>query len=79
MFCPPMRAKQKYQLLDYIGCNDSMFAPLVEEHSHPIPFLRIIHQLELAKKESIGKGLLNHIKECLMINYITNILKVQRS
>ena len=48
-----------------IRCKGSLFAPLVEEHSHPIPFLCIIHRLELAIKESVGKGLLYDIKEYL--------------
>ena len=51
----------------------------IEEHSHAISFLCIIRQLELALKESVGKGLLNDIKEDLMFNYITYTIKVQKS
>ena len=46
-----------------IGCNDSLFTRLAEEHSHLIPFWCIVHQLELAIKDSIGDGLLHDIKE----------------
>ena len=52
-----------------IGCKDSLFKCVVEEHSHLIPFRLIIHQLELAIKESGGKILLNDIKECLLKLY----------
>ena len=46
-----------------IGCNDSLFTRLAEEHPHLIPFWCIVHQLELAIKDSIGDGLLHDIKE----------------
>ena len=46
-----------------------MFTSLSEEHSHLIPFWCIVHQWELAFKESVAKGLLNDIKECLMKLY----------
>ena len=39
---------------------------IVEEHSHLMPLSCIIHELELVIKESIAKGLLNYIKECLI-------------
>ena len=52
-----------------IGCNNSLFARLVEEHLDLIPLWCIIQQLELTIKESIGKGLLNDIKECWMKLY----------
>ena len=51
------------------GCNDSSLTRLVEERSHVTPFWCIIHELELAIKESIAKGLLNDIKDCLMNLY----------
>ena len=40
-----------------IGCDNSLFTRLFEEHSH---------QLELVIEESVAKRLLNDIKECLM-------------
>ena len=46
-----------------IGCNDNFLKGPIEEHS---TFWRIFHQLELAMKESVGKGLLNDIKKCLI-------------
>ena len=49
-----------------IGCSDSLFTRLVEENSHLIPSKCIIHELELEIKESVDKGLLNDIKECLV-------------
>ena len=49
-----------------ISCNDSLFTRLAEEHPHLIPFWCIVHQLELAIKDSIGDGLLHDIKECLL-------------
>ena len=52
-----------------VGCYNNLFTPLVEEYSYLIPFWCIIHQLELAVKESIAKGLVNDIKECLMNLY----------
>ena len=52
-----------------IGCKDSLFTRLAEEHPHLIPFWCIIHQLELAIKDSIGDGLLHDIKECLLKLY----------
>ena len=53
-----------------IGYNESLFTGLVELHSHFIPF---IQELELAVNESITKGLLNDIKECLKnLYYLSN-------
>ena len=54
-----------------IGCNDSLFTRTVEEQLLLRLFWCILHQLELAIKESIAKGLLNEclIKECLMNLY----------
>ena len=46
-----------------------LFTRLAEEHSRAIPFWCIVHQLELAVKESVGKGFLNDTKECLMKLY----------
>ena len=52
-----------------IGCNDSLFTRLAEEHPHLIPFWCIDHPLELVIKDSIGDGLLHDIKECLLKLY----------
>ena len=53
-----------------IGYNESLFTGLVELYSHFIPF---IQELELAVNESITKGLLNDIKECLKnLYYLSN-------
>ena len=52
-----------------IGCNDSLFTRLAEKHPYLIPFWCIIHQLELAIKDSIDDGLLHDIKECLLKLY----------
>ena len=52
-----------------IGCNDSLVTRLAEEHPDLIPFWCIVHQLELAIKDSIGDGLLHDIKECLLKLY----------
>ena len=36
--------KNYYRALTSIGCNDSLFTSLIEEHSHLIPFWCIVHQ-----------------------------------
>ena len=49
-----------------LGCNNSFFTHLVEEHSHVVPFWRIVHQWELVIKEYVSRELLSNIKECLI-------------
>ena len=49
-----------------VGCNDTFFTGLVENHLHYIPLWCTFHQLQLAIKESAVTVLLNDIKECLM-------------
>ena len=52
-----------------IGCNNSLYAQLLEDYPHLLSFWRICHSLELAIKDAIGNGLLSDIKECLLRLY----------
>ena len=46
-----------------IGYSNSLFTSLLEEHSVFTSFWCIAYQLELVTKKSVGKGLLNNIKD----------------
>ena len=52
-----------------IGCNNSLYAQLLEDYPHLLSFWCICHRLELAIKDAIGNGLLSDIKECLLRLY----------